>query len=124
MPLSPVRSARTSSSVSPYTWEPSHQCVSVFTHVAGPPFASGDGSRRVRSIRIGCSNQGSSSAHSTSHGLSTSVWPWKTQSCTSNWIQDAARRFRVVAGMNSRRVRSSRLTSRGFGSSRRGGCSG
>ena len=40
---------------------------------------------------------------------------WTNQSCTWNWIHAAARTLRIVAGWNVVRVRSSRLTRRGFG---------
>ena len=40
------------------------------------------------------------------------------QSWTMNWIHAAASRFRMVAGWNCSRVISSRLTTRGFGTSR------
>ena len=43
------------------------------------------------------------------------------QSCTMNWIHEAAIRFRIVAGWNWSRVISSRLTTRGLGISRFGG---
>jgi len=48
----------------------------VVTQVVGPPFASGNGSLRVRSIRIGRSAQGSSSASSSSNGSSGRFLPW------------------------------------------------
>ena len=40
------------------------------------------------------------------------------QSCTMNWIHAAAIRLRMVAGLNSSRVISSRLITRGFGTRR------
>ena len=82
----------------------------------GGPSGSALGSRRVRAISIGCWGHGSSSASGTFHGFSASFLPWLNQSCTSNWIHAPARRLSVVAGMNSFRVSSSRLTVRGFGS--------
>ena len=66
---------------------------------------------------------GSSGASGTCHGES-GAWPWLNQSCTSNWSHAPASRFSVVAGMNSLRVSSSRLTTRGFGSRIAGSASG
>ena len=83
----------------------------------GGPSESALGSRRVRWISIGCCGHGSSAASSIFQGFSCSFWPWLNQSCTSNWIHAPASRLSVVAGMNSLRVNSSRLTVRGFGSS-------
>ena len=94
------------------------------TYVGGPPFASGAGSLRVRSIRIGRSGQGSSSARSSSKGSSGTFFPWLNQSWTSNWSQAPARTLTIVAGLNSSRVSSSRLTTLGFGSSSSGADSG
>ena len=103
--------------------DPSHQCVSAVTKVGGAsPFVLG--SRRVRGICIGCCGQGSSPASGIVHGASDSFLPWLNQSWTSNWIQAPASRFSVVAGMNSFRVISSRLTVRGFGSRSLSGGSG
>ena len=90
--------------------------MSSVTNVGGPS-GSALGSFRVRWISIGCVGHGSSSASGTTHGLSASFLPWLNQSCTSNWIHAPASRLSVVAGMNSSRVRSSRLIVRAFGSS-------
>ena len=51
----------------------------------------------------------------TSIGFDLSRVRWLNQSCVWNWIHAAARRLRVVAGMNSRRPSTERLTSRGSG---------
>ena len=96
---------------------------------AVPPVGVGgdEGRRRRRSPRSGRgASAGSPSAVAatgrrrrarSSRGSSCSFSPWLNQSCTSNWIHAAASRLSVVAGMNSFRVSSSRLTVRGFGSS-------
>src|SRR5215218_5206092 len=59
--------------------------------------------------------QGSSSFKSSSHGFSFSLLPWLSQSRIMNCSHAAASKLSVVAGWNSWRVRSSRLTVRGFG---------
>ena len=82
------------------------------------------GSRRVRSICIGRWCHGSSSASGSSNGFSGTLLPWLSQSCTSNWSHAAASTLTIVAGLNSSRVRSFRLTRRGFGSSSCGSGSG
>ena len=94
------------------------------TYVGAPPFPSGAGSLRVRSIRIGRSAQGSSSASSSRNGSSGTFLPWLNQSWTSNCSHAPASRLTIVAGMNSSRVSSSRLTTRAFGSSSCGSGSG
>ena len=73
------------------------------------------------SMRSGQSSSGDSGIL---NSLPGSGMPWLNQSCASNWIQAAANRFSVVAGMNVRRARSSREMSRGLGSSSSGSGSG
>ena len=95
-----------------------------------PPVRVGghEGRRRRRSRpgtgRCACARSasaarahGSSSASSSSNGSSGRFLPWLNQSCTSNWSHAPARTFTIVAGLNSSRVSSLRLTRRGFGSS-------
>ena len=94
------------------------------TQVAAPPFSSGNGSFRVRSIRIGRSAQVSSASSSSSKGSSGRLVPWLNQSCTSNWSQAPARTLTIVAGVNSSRVSRRLLTRRGLGSSSPGSVSG
>ncbi len=94
------------------------------TYVGGEPSSRWLASGRVRWIRIGRSGQSSSSPSSSSNGSSSTFFPWLNQSCTSNWSHAPASTLTIVAGWNSVRVRSSRLTSRGFGSSSPGSGSG
>src|SRR3954462_15984034 len=128
LPSSNVRTAFCFSSVEPYSWEPSHQWVSVLPKSIDcplpllPPLPDGAppelcaGTDTVRRTCIGCSGQSSLSSIGTSIVSSGLPRPWKNQLWFSNWIQAAASTLRVVAGLNSSRVISSRETLRALGS--------
>src|ERR1051325_8388874 len=61
------------------------------------------------------SGQSSSGCNGILNSSPGSGCPWPNQSCVSNWIQAAASRLRLVAGMKLRRASSSRETTRGIG---------
>src|SRR3954453_136171 len=100
--------------------ERSHQWVSVLVYVGGRSLgpAGRVGSVRVRIIRSGFVVHGSPGSRGISIGLSVGLLPWLNQSRIMNWSQLAARAFTAVAGTNSFRVITARLTSRGLGVSR------
>ena len=117
LPPSPARTSCCSSSVEPYSDEPSHQCVTSLTVVIGPSAPAGRvGSSLIRGIRIGFSGQGSPGGSGMSTRREVSPSPWVNQSWIMNCSHDAARVFTLVAGRNGSRVSSRRLTSRGLGS--------
>src|SRR5690554_5679665 len=61
---------------------------------------------------------GSPAGSGTWIGLSAVFSPWLNQSWVMNWIQAAAMKFRLGAGLNSPRASRVLLTSRGLGLSR------
>lgn len=76
------------------------------------------GSARTRMIDMGFSGHGSSWASGISMGFSVGLFPWLNQSRIMNWSQLAASALHDVAALNSLRVITARLTSRGLGLSR------
>src|SRR5262245_5449645 len=109
-----VRTFLAVSASQPYSCEQSHQWLFKLAYAGGRLDPCGAGSGSVRGTR----NDGSLHVSFGASGISAnSVFDrlCTNQSCTWNWIHDAASRLRMVAGVNSSRVISSRLTTRGLG---------